>query len=44
MVVVTLGAEAFDVQKVVVDAAGKAGVRRIVPSEFGSVSFLSISS
>lgn len=37
-VVLTVGGAALGEQKGMVDAAAKAGVRRIVPSEFGSVS------
>ena len=40
--VITLSAEAFGTQDLVVEAAAKAGVRRVVPSEFGSVSPASI--
>ena len=36
-VIVTAGTEFIKEQGVVVEAAAKAGVRRIVPSEFGSV-------
>lgn len=40
-VVITAGTGAIGEQGVVVEAAARAGVRRIVPSEFGSVSFCS---